>query len=128
MSTTALRCYRCGESLAALSLPLGRLDECPECTTQLHVCRMCSCYDPRAIDACTEEDAPVVQNKHTPNFCDYFKPSADAFTGRERDQARRASLQLAALFGDAQPAAAPADADDDTQSAAEALFRSPKDH
>ena len=39
-----LRCCRCGESLATLSLPLARLDECPKCHVHLHVCRMCERY------------------------------------------------------------------------------------
>jgi hypothetical protein len=41
-----LRCWRCGESLAKLSLPLARLDECPKCNVQLHVCRMCERFAP----------------------------------------------------------------------------------
>ena len=41
MSTTELRCHHCGTSLAALSLPFTRLDECPKCRAQLHVCKMC---------------------------------------------------------------------------------------
>ena len=30
-----LSCYRCGESLAALSLPLSRQDQCPGCSAEL---------------------------------------------------------------------------------------------
>jgi hypothetical protein len=86
---------------------------------------MCRFYDPRAVDACTEDDAAGVQNKKTPNFCDYFKPNPDAFTGRELAQAERATHELAALFGDRR--STPATAEDEARAAAEALFgRAPK--
>jgi hypothetical protein len=90
----ALHCYRCGESLAALSLPLTRLDECPKCRAQLHVCRMCERFAPRLPKGCTEEDAPDVRDKKSANFCDYFKPSAAAYNPAEQqaDQAARATL------------------------------------
>jgi hypothetical protein len=48
--THAIACFRCGASLAALSLPLSRRDECPECTASLHVCRMCRHFDPAAVN------------------------------------------------------------------------------
>jgi len=94
-----LRCYRCGGSLAALSLPLARLDQCPDCSVDLHVCRMCRHYAPMKPDACDEEDAIVVGNKTAANFCDYFTPDPGAFDGRAQradDEARR---RLADLFG-----------------------------
>jgi hypothetical protein len=93
-----LRCYRCGESLAALSLPLGRLDECPKCGIQVHVCRMCERYAPRLPKGCVEEDAPDVRDKKAANFCDYFKPSARAYDPTERNAADAARAQLDALF------------------------------
>ena len=32
-----LVCWKCGASLAALTLPLRRLEECPACHAELHV-------------------------------------------------------------------------------------------
>jgi hypothetical protein len=93
-----LSCYRCGASLAALSLPLSRLDECPECRVQLHVCRMCLNYDPRKRSGCSEEDAPEVRDKKSANFCDYFKPSPSAFDGADLEREREARSTLDALF------------------------------
>ena len=93
-----LHCYRCGESLAALSLPLGRLDECPKCRIQLHVCRMCERFAPRKPKGCTEEDAPEVRDKKAPNFCDYFKPSSRAFDPAEQRAEAAARSQLDSLF------------------------------
>ena len=40
-----LACFRCGASLAALSLPLSRRDQCPDCSADLHVCKMCVYFD-----------------------------------------------------------------------------------
>lgn len=98
--TAPLSCYRCGESLAELSLPLARRDECPKCRVELHVCRMCVHYAPRLSRGCNEDDAPDVRNKETANFCDYYKPSANAFdTGRASSESA-ARAELAKLFGE----------------------------
>jgi len=102
---SALRCYRCGESLAELSLPLRRLDECPKCRVHLHVCRMCVNYAPRLPTQCKEQDAPEVRDKANANFCDYFKPSAAAFDPAGSAAEARARSELDALFG--KPAGAP---------------------
>ena len=93
-----LRCYRCGESLAALTLPLSRLDECPKCRVHLHVCRMCERYAPRRPKGCSEEDAPEVRDKKGANFCDYFKPHANAYQPAEQQAEEAARAQLDALF------------------------------
>ena len=100
-----LRCYRCGASLAALSLPLGRLDLCPDCGVELHVCRMCGHYAPAKPDACDEEDAVPVQNKTAANFCDWFQPSPAAFHGREQLAENEARRKLSDLFGGAKESA-----------------------
>lgn len=96
-----LLCYRCGASLAALSLPLARLDECPECRVHLHVCRMCTHYAPRLTDACDEDDAIEVRDKQNANFCDYFRPNPHAYTTTDSEAEIAARAQLSALFGTA---------------------------
>lgn len=114
-----LNCYRCGASLAGLSLPLGRMEECPECTVQLHVCRMCRFYDPQVPKQCREDDAEEVRDKVRPNFCDYFKPSVDAYQPGFAAAESRSRSQLDALFGGG-------DSDgggDDADGAAEDLFK-----
>jgi hypothetical protein len=120
-----LQCYRCGHSLAELSLPLSRLDECPQCRVHLHVCRMCTNYAPRRPTACREDDAPEVRDKTTANFCDYFRPRAGAFDGAAQAAEARARSQLDALFG--APAAEPAnrgpDATDPALDSAHSLFK-----
>lgn len=93
-----LKCWRCGESLAKLSLPLSRYDECPKCSVHLHVCRMCVHYAPSKPKACSEDDAIEVRDKKTANFCDYFKPNPSAFSPAEQDAENAARAALDALF------------------------------
>jgi len=121
----ALRCYRCGQSLAALSLPLSRRDECPQCEVDLHVCRMCEYYDPHLPDACAEDDALEVKEKARANFCDYFKPSSDAYTPTDLDAESAARASLTALFGEdpAEEDGTPSDAKDAATAADEAARR-----
>jgi len=96
-----LHCYKCGESLEALSLPLSRLDECPSCTVYLHCCRMCLFFDPGVTEQCTEDDAEGVREKMRANFCDYFKHGYDAFDPASAQAENRAKNSLGALFGEA---------------------------
>ncbi len=129
--TDTLHCYRCGQSLAALLLPLSRRDECPQCRVELHVCRMCEDYDPGLSDECAEDDALDVTEKARANFCDYFKPSSKAYSPGEGDAELAARASLRALFADdtaanaGTPSESPdsAAASDDAARLAEALFK-----
>jgi hypothetical protein len=112
-----LICWRCGGSLAAISLPLRRREECPACRAELHVCRMCTSYDPLVAKKCRQEDAEEVKTKDQANFCDYFRPRPGAFDSAQEATEQRAKDQLAALFG-----GAPAAGAGDQASAADALF------
>lgn len=116
-----IACFRCGASLASLSLPLSRRDECPECSAHLHVCRMCRHFDPAAVRQCLEDDAEDVTDKERLNFCEWFVPSEDAFDSAAKAEADRAERSLDALFGDAEASAESADA---SLSEADKLFRS----
>ena len=93
-------CYRCGASLAALSLPLSRQDECPGCGNHLHVCKMCVYFDARVPRQCREDGADEVRDKDRLNFCDWFKPSESAFDAGRKDEEDAARAALEALFGD----------------------------
>lgn len=98
----SLSCYRCGTSLAALSLPLARLDTCPQCRAELHVCRMCTYFAPTRSPPCTKEDAEEVRDAGRANFCDYFVPSPEAYTLEQRNAERAAEAALSALFDHAE--------------------------
>ncbi|MFZ0501117.1 MAG: hypothetical protein WAU49_03855 [Steroidobacteraceae bacterium] len=94
-----LVCWKCGASLAALTLPLRRLEECPQCRSELHVCRMCADYDTSVAKHCREPTAEEVYEKARANFCDFFEPRPDAYTAPNTSAADRARAALDKLFG-----------------------------
>ena len=103
-----LVCWRCGESLADLPLPLARLAECLSCHTELHVCRMCKYYDTSVAKSCREPVADEVSNKERANFCGWFMPRHGAYTRGNERRTADAQGTLDALFGG--PPAASGDA------------------
>jgi hypothetical protein len=94
-----LSCWKCGNPLAALSLPLRRLDECPKCRAELHVCRMCVDYDTRVAKHCREPTADEVGDKTRANFCDHYKPRAGAYTAPDTVEVSKSLSELEKLFG-----------------------------
>lgn len=94
-----LICWKCGASLASLSLPLRRLDECPQCRAELHVCKLCVDYEPRVAKHCREPTAEEVRDKEHANFCDHFKPRAGAWKAADLAAADAARSELERLFG-----------------------------
>jgi len=113
-------CFRCGASLEALSLPLSRRDECPECEIHVHVCRMCQDFDATVPKQCREDDAEEVSDKEKVNFCEWFRPSSTAFDPQRASQAAKAELDENALFG----GPSDSDAEDDPMAEqAEDLFK-----
>jgi hypothetical protein len=94
-----LVCWKCGVALAVLSLPLRRLDECPKCRAELHVCRMCVDYTTTVAKHCREPTAEEVRDKASANFCDHFKPRANAYTPPNTAAVSEAQAALAKLFG-----------------------------
>ena len=79
MNAAPLVCWKCSASLADLSLPLSRTDECRACRAELHVCRMCSFYDTSKAKSCGEPIADEVQDKTRSNFCGYFLAAGGRF-------------------------------------------------
>ncbi|HEX7113895.1 MAG TPA: hypothetical protein VF193_02085 [Steroidobacter sp.] len=94
-----LVCWKCGASLADLSLPLRRLEECKQCGAQLHVCKMCEWYSTSLAKQCREPVAEEVRDKERANFCDYFKPRPGAYLAPDQAAAAKARAELEALFG-----------------------------
>ena len=94
-----LVCWKCGTSLAHLSLPLRRLDECSKCRAELHVCRMCVDYDTRVAKHCREPTAEEVSNKTQANFCDHFKPREGAYIAPNTAEVDKVKAELDRLFG-----------------------------
>ena len=115
-----IACYRCGASLAELSLPLSRQDECPNCSNYLHVCVMCVNFDKFVPKQCREDDAEEVTEKARLNFCDWFVPSESAFNPNSKAGEDRARAELDSLFGGQ---AAESEESDSQLSDAEKLFK-----
>lgn len=118
-----LVCWKCGNSLAALSLPLLRLEECKKCGAELHVCKLCEFYNTSVAKHCREPIAEEVKDKERANFCDYFKPRPGAFSTAGVDAASKAKADLDALFGGAKPASDEPSAADKAKAELEALFK-----
>lgn len=103
----SLVCWNCGASLAALTLPLRRLEVCPQCSSELHVCRMCVEYDTAKAKHCREPIAEEVRDKQHANFCDFFKPREAAYVAPDAAALAGARAGLDALFGAAQAGGKP---------------------
>lgn len=93
-----ISCFRCGESLAELSLPFSRRDECPNCRNYLHVCKQCRLFDSTVPRQCREDDADDVVEKERLNYCDYFSPSDAAFDPDAKVESDAAQQALEDLF------------------------------
>jgi hypothetical protein len=120
--THNIACYRCGTSLAELSLPLSRQDECPGCGNYVHVCMMCANFDKQVPKQCREDDAEEVIEKARLNFCEWFIPSETAFDPKAKTVEDRAKATLDSLFG--AELEQPSDAGTDSNlSDAERLFK-----
>ena len=114
-----IQCFRCGTSLEVLTLPISRRDLCPQCSSAVHVCRMCINYSRQVLGQCLEDDAEEVLDKENTNYCEWFKPSANAFDPAEGGQQARAEAELASLFGETSATTTPTD---DATAEADKLF------
>ncbi len=92
-----MKCYRCGFEIEISGKP-SRQQLCPKCSAYLHCCLNCQFYDPNAHHQCREPQADLVRDKEAANFCDYFRPLAEARTARDGDQQAKARQKLEDLF------------------------------
>lgn len=118
MLVDELVCFHCGVSLADMTLPLRRLEVCPDCDSELHVCLMCRYYDTHVAKSCREPIAEEVRDKRRANFCDYFTPRGGAYIPPD-PEAEQAQAQLQSLFGDE------ADSDKSSLEQLDDLFKKP---
>ncbi len=95
-----LTCWRCGAPLRKeIQRPFPRLEKCPACEVDVHVCRMCRHYAPRYTQKCDHELAEPAREVDVANFRHYFKPSPHAFDGPEKQEESSAQDALSDLFG-----------------------------
>lgn len=86
-------CFKCGKPNPILG-KVGRRDECFSCRQDLHCCKNCQFYDPKAYNECREPSADVVQEKERANFCDYFQPGGGKPTGKSKEDLLAAAEAL----------------------------------
>ena len=60
---------------------------------------MCRSYSERYDNKCSDERTDPPVEKETANFCDFFRPRANAFVADEAEGASDAKTTLDALFG-----------------------------
>ena len=122
-SLPGLVCWKCGTSLADLTLPLRRLEECRNCGAELHVCKLCEWYSLTVAKQCREPIAEEVKDKERANFCDYFKPRPGAYSKADVSASNQARAGLDALFGSAKDAAPEPTAADRAKAELDKLFK-----
>ena len=93
-----LKCWKCGAPLDELPQPLARTSECPVCTADVRVCKLCELYDTAVAKACREPIADEVQHKDRANFCDYFEARPNVYIRPDQTAAAAAQSKLGALF------------------------------
>ena len=90
-----LNCFSCNKELV-FSGNIGRREECPQCRSDVHVCKNCEFYDAKAYNECRETSADVVREKDRANFCDFFSPRKGEVGAVDKSAALRAAAE--ALF------------------------------
>lgn len=68
-----LHCFSCQKEVHFKD-KIGFREECLHCRADLHACKNCAFYDPKAYNECRESSADVVREKDRANYCDYFSP------------------------------------------------------
>jgi hypothetical protein len=91
---------RCAACAADLGRPerVGRRDTCVRCGADLHACRNCRFYDPRAANECREPGVERVLDKTRSNFCEYFTAPPDGGAAVEGTRGATARDRLERLF------------------------------
>ena len=88
-------CFHC-KKINESESKIGFRDECDSCRSDLHVCKNCEFYDPKAYNECRENSADVVREKERSNFCDFFNPRNSGSLVEDKAAQLRAAAE--ALF------------------------------
>jgi hypothetical protein len=96
-----LVCWKCGADLKGVRQPFSRRAVCPACEAELHVCCMCTLYNPQISERCNEPRAEHPREVERANFCDYYKPRPNACRAKDPAKSQAAKAGVEALFGGA---------------------------
>ncbi|RKX93633.1 MAG: hypothetical protein DRP84_08175 [Spirochaetes bacterium] len=92
-------CSNCGNRLS-IDGKVSRSDTCPFCHAYLRSCINCKFYSPGYHNDCREPQAELVTDKHTSNFCEYFKYREGPPTSKKGRKSENAKNAFKKLFGD----------------------------
>lgn len=67
-----IHCFSCQKELKFSDSKISFREECPFCRADVHACKNCHHYDPKAYNECKETTADVVREKDRANYCDHF--------------------------------------------------------
>ncbi|MGH9477860.1 MAG: hypothetical protein ACRD1A_01395 [Terriglobales bacterium] len=71
-----MTCWQCGHTIELVTAQkVHSRDTCPQCNSDLRVCRNCEHFDPTSHNECREVMAEWVRYKDRANYCDYFTPT-----------------------------------------------------
>ena len=114
-------CWKCGEMIVDVPLPLSRSETCPHCRADLHACRQCIYYDTSKASACREPVAEHVTDKTRANFCGYLSINTEISVVSRDDSQHTEALND--LFGlDTEKYGTSPASSDQAQSALDELF------
>ena len=91
------RCHACRKVLE-IETPVGRLETCPFCGSDLHCCRNCVFHETGSYNECREPQAERVMEKDRSNFCDFFVFKDAETDGKRKDSAGSAKTKIESLF------------------------------
>lgn len=90
-------CSRCKKKLV-IEARVGKMETCPFCGSDLHICLNCLFYSPSAYNSCHESQAERVVEKDRRNFCEYFTFSNTAPLEQRREKETGIRDKLESLF------------------------------
>jgi len=95
-------CWKCGSEFKEISgaRKVLRSDTCPNCDSDLHVCKNCKFYDRQYHNECRETQAEWVNDKERANFCDYFTPGNRAVEAKNKSSDDDVKSAFNGLFKD----------------------------
>jgi len=90
-------CHHCKKEIKLDSF-IGRQEQCPFCSADLHCCLNCTFYEHGAYNNCREPPAERVLDKTHSNFCDFFRFRQTNDKPTEKQDVSNAGDKLETLF------------------------------
>lgn len=75
---------------------MGFREECPQCKSDVRVCKNCDHYDPKIYNECKETQADRILEKERSNRCDFYRPRSSGSSAAKAAEDLKAAAE--ALF------------------------------